>query len=78
VRIAGGSEVYGIIYAHNVQSTATWSGTGTVTVHGAVIADSINTSGDLVLYYHQPQDVILPGDATSPTQIAVFSWEKIT
>jgi cytoskeletal protein CcmA (bactofilin family) len=78
VSISGGSEVHGIIYAHNVQSTAGWVGTGNVTVYGAVIADTIDSNGALVLHYEQPGQVSLPGDSSQPTQIAVFSWEKIT
>jgi Tfp pilus assembly protein PilV/cytoskeletal protein CcmA (bactofilin family) len=78
VEMAGGTDVWGLIYAHNVNSTASWSGEGTVTVHGAVIADNIDSSGHLVLEYVPPTDVSLPGDNTHPTQIAVFSWEKIT
>jgi cytoskeletal protein CcmA (bactofilin family)/Tfp pilus assembly protein PilV len=78
VEVAGGSDIWGLIYAHNVNSTATWSGEGTATIHGAVIADNIDSRGNLHVEYVPPSDVSLPGDQTHPTQIAVFSWEKIT
>jgi len=78
VSCAGGIDVWGLIYAHNLQNEGAWAGTGDVTIHGSVIADNITSTGNLTLEYIPAGEIGVPGDPEHPTQIATFSWEKVT
>jgi cytoskeletal protein CcmA (bactofilin family) len=82
VRLTGCSEVHGLIYAHNVSGTASWFGSGTTDVYGAVIADTITGSGTLRVHHQSLADepgIELPGDAVGEgqLQVALVSWEKV-
>ncbi|MFQ6133205.1 MAG: hypothetical protein ACE5R4_14280, partial [Armatimonadota bacterium] len=50
-RMMGTSDVYGLIYAHNVISDAEFFGAGTAKIIGAVAADVITTRGTLDVIY---------------------------
>ena len=78
VTCAGGIDVWGFIYAHNLENQGGWEGTGDVTIHGSIIADNITSQGNLVLEYVPAVNIGPPDDPDQPPQIATFTWEKVT
>jgi cytoskeletal protein CcmA (bactofilin family) len=76
VRVNGGSRVEGVIYTHNAQFDAAFSGEGTADVLGAVVADVITVNGTLLVEYKKPT-VPLPGSHDSPIQIDLVSWRRL-
>jgi len=74
--VNGNCLIEGTIYAHNPEIPATFSGNGSATVLGAVVADLIDVSGTINVTYKQPT-VDLPGSDNAPIQLDIVSWRRI-
>jgi cytoskeletal protein CcmA (bactofilin family) len=76
VRTNGNCRVEGVIYTHNAQFGAFYTGNGTADIVGAVVADVITCNGTLNVTYKQPT-VPLPGNQNSPIQVDLISWRRL-
>jgi len=77
IRITGGSEIDGLIYAHGVEVDATVSGTGNVTIHGAICADVVTAAKGSITVQYTDVWTGLPLPGTGKSQWAQISWEEL-
>ena len=77
IRITGGSEIDGLIYAHGVEVDATVTGTGNVTVHGAICADVVTAAKGSITVQYTDVWTGLPLPGTGKSQWAQISWEEL-
>jgi cytoskeletal protein CcmA (bactofilin family) len=76
IKIAGGADVQGVVYAHNTDFTGDVDGLGNSHVTGSVVADNIGSGGTAnIVYKHS--DLDLPGSSSSPVQVDVVSWRRV-
>jgi len=76
VSINGTCRIEGFIYAHSVDFTSGFLGSGTADILGGVVADVVNVTGTLLLEYREPT-LPLPGDSSAPAQFAAISWRRV-
>jgi hypothetical protein len=74
IKIAGGSTVDGLVYAHSVVDDADTTLSGNVTINGAVVSDVVRTNGGIEVHYRDVFGLSLPG--TGKTQWAPISWQQ--
>lgn len=77
IKITGGSEIDGLIYAHGVEVDATVTGTGNVTIHGAICADVVNAAKGSITVQYTDVWSGLPIPGTGKSQWAQISWEEL-
>ena len=74
IKIAGGSTVDGLVYAHSVVDDAETTLSGNVTINGAVVSDVVRTNGGIEIHYRDVFGLPVPG--TGKTQWAPISWQE--
>ena len=75
IKINGGAEVHGLVYAHSVINDAETTLGGNITVYGAIVSDVVRTNGGIEVYYRDVwKGLPLPG--VGKTQWAPISWEQ--
>jgi hypothetical protein len=74
IKIAGGSRVDGLVYAHSVVDDAETTLSGNVTINGAVVSDVVRTNGGIEIHYRDVFGLPVPG--TGKTQWAPISWQE--
>ncbi len=75
IKIAGGSTVDGLVYAHSVVDDAETTLSGNVTINGAVVSDVVRTNGGIEVHYRDVFNLDLPGKGKK--QWAPVSWEQL-
>jgi cytoskeletal protein CcmA (bactofilin family) len=76
IKITGGSDIQGVVYAHNADFNGNIDGLGNANVTGSVVADNIGSGGTAnIVYKHS--DLDLPGSSSSPIQVNVVSWRRV-
>jgi hypothetical protein len=77
VQLTGGSEVQALIYSHGVSVVSGGAGVGgNVTIKGAIVADVVQTNGDITVQY----DPVWPGldiPGAGRSQYQQISWEEL-
>jgi cytoskeletal protein CcmA (bactofilin family) len=77
IQTNGNCTINGFLYAHNVSNSADFSGNGTASLTGGVVADVVDkASGNITITYKQPT-VELPGAQGAPPQFAAISWRQV-
>lgn len=84
---SGQTNVDAFCYAHGVSNVADFMGSGQASVYGAIIADSITSSGQLNVHYRKPDTVVTPppagdggggtGNGNAAYQFNIASWEML-
>jgi hypothetical protein len=75
-RMAGTADVFGLVYAHSVLSDASFVGTGTPTIVGSVVADTISVNGTIDVHY-DPRLKDIKGLPGHKGQVDVLAWERL-
>ena len=77
IRTNGNCTIRGFLYAHNLSANADFTGNGTASITGGVVADIVSkVSGTIDITYRQPT-VELPGAQGAPSQLAAISWRRV-
>ncbi len=77
VKISGSCHIDGLVYAHNVDNTATVLSNGTTDIHGAMVSDTLWGVGNLSITYDPSLQNLRPMPGLEGvTQVGILSWQR--